>query len=358
MNNIVLLDYGSGGRASQRLISEMFLRHFDNPILRTLDDAARLELTGPLAMSTDSYVVDPIFFPGGNIGSLAVHGTINDVSMLGARPRYLSCAFILEEGLEMDVLERIVQTMGEAAREAGVAIVTGDTKVVPRGACDKIFINTTGIGEIIANPAPSGHRAQAGDAILISGSMGDHGLTILSQREGLNFAADIATDSAALNGVIAQLIEELGDIHVLRDPTRGGLATTLNEIASQSGVVCHILEDAIPVRESVRNGCSFLGLDPLYLANEGKLICIVPEEQAEKALAILRQGPHGDHAARIGTVLAPALSEGAEQNPNASLGASLGTGVRAKAGQVIMETPLGGHRLLSMLEGEQLPRIC
>ena len=185
MSETLLLDYGSGGRASQRLISELFVRYFDNPILRTLDDAARLELNGSLAMSTDSYVVDPIFFPGGNIGNLAVHGTVNDVAMLGARPRYISCAFILEEGLSMDTLEEIVKTMGLAAQEAGVSIVTGDTKVVPRGACDKIFINTTGIGEIVANPAPSGHRAKAGDAILVSGTMGDHGLTMLSHRQVL-----------------------------------------------------------------------------------------------------------------------------------------------------------------------------
>ncbi|AAS94809.1 hydrogenase expression/formation protein HypE [Nitratidesulfovibrio vulgaris] len=336
----LLLDYGSGGRASHRLISDLFLRHFDNPILGTLNDAARLDLTGPLAMSTDSYTVDPIFFPGGDIGTLAVHGTVNDVSMLGARPRYLSCGFILEEGLDMDILERVVASMGKAAREAGVFIVTGDTKVVPRGACDKMFINTTGIGEILVDPAPSGDRARPGDAILISGSMGDHGLTILSQRQGLNFAADVCSDSASLNRVVEKLVLEVGDIHVLRDPTRGGLATTLNEIAGQSQAVCHVLETAVPVRESVRNGCSFLGLDPLYLANEGKLICILPEERAEAALAVLREGPHGEHAARIGSVK------------------SVGELGAARAGQVVMETALGGHRLLSMLEGEQLPRIC
>lgn len=336
----LLLDYGSGGRASHRLISSLFLRHFDNPILGALNDAARIELTGPLAMSTDSYTVDPIFFPGGDIGTLAVHGTVNDVSMLGARPRYLSCGFILEEGLDMDILERVVASMGQAAREAGVSIVTGDTKVVPRGACDKIFINTTGIGEIIVEPAPSGDRARPGDAILISGSMGDHGLTILSQREGLNFSADVRSDSASLNRVVERLVLEVGDIHVLRDPTRGGLATTLNEIAGQSGAVCLVREDDIPVREAVRNGCSFLGLDPLYLANEGKLICILPEAKAEAALAILREGPHGEHAARVGTVKAA------------------GEAGAARSGQVVMETALGGHRLLSMLEGEQLPRIC
>lgn len=340
-SDTLLLDCGSGGRASHRLISEMFLRHFGNPILNTLDDAARIELSGALAMSTDSYVVDPIEFPGGNIGTLAVHGTINDVAMLGARPRYLSCGFILEEGLSMALLERIVASMGEAARSAGVAIVTGDTKVVPRGACDKIFINTTGIGEILVSPSPSGHRAAHGDAILLSGSMGDHGLTILSQREGLHFSADVASDSAALNTTVERLMQDITDVHVLRDPTRGGLATTLNEIAGQSGVICHIIEDAIPVREAVRNGCSFLGLDPLYLANEGKLICIVPQEHADKALAILRTAPHGEHAAQIGTIVAPEKAS-----------------FTARAGQVILETPLGGHRLLSMLEGEQLPRIC
>jgi hydrogenase expression/formation protein HypE len=236
----VLLDYGSGGKASHRLISELFLKHFDNPALNRLDDAALLELNGRVAMSTDSYTVDPIFFPGGDIGSLAVHGTVNDVAMLGARPLYLSSAFIMEEGLDMEVLERIVASMARAAREAGVVIVTGDTKVVPRGAVDKIFINTTGIGEILVDPAPQGSRARQGDAILISGSMGDHGLTILSQREGLSFEAPVESDSASLNHLILKLLERVGEIHVLRDPTRGGLATTLNEIAGQSnmGFVC------------------------------------------------------------------------------------------------------------------------
>lgn len=340
MSETLLLDYGSGGRASQRLVANLFVRHFDNPILGALNDAARLDITGPIAMSTDSYTVDPLFFPGGDIGTLAVHGTVNDVSMLGARPRYLSCGFILEEGLDMDVLERIVVSMAQAAREAGVLIVTGDTKVVPRGACDKVFINTTGIGEIIIDPAPSGHRAAPGDAVIISGTMGDHGLTVLSRREGLSFAADVASDSASLNHMVERLITEVGDIHVLRDPTRGGLATTLNEIAIQSQVVCRVRENAIPVRESVRNGCSFLGLDPLYLANEGKLICILPAEKADAALAVMRQHPKGADAVCIGTVLA---ADGA------------GPG---KAGQVILETVMGGHRLLSMLEGEQLPRIC
>ena len=318
MDDCLLLDAGSGGRASQRLVAQCFLRHFANPLLERLDDAALLrDLRGPLAMSTDSYTVTPLFFPGGSIGSLAVHGTVNDVSMLGAHPRYLSCAFILEEGLPLDVLERVVADMGRAARTAGVQIVTGDTKVVPRGACDKIFINTTGVGEIFTDPAPSGHNARPGDAVLVSGAMGDHGLTVMGSRESLSFLTDVASDSAPLNQMIADVIAAAGEVHVLRDPTRGGLATTLNEIAEQSQVCISLEEEHIPVHESVKSGCSFLGLDPLYLANEGKCICILPEEKAEAALAAMRASPYGTEAARI-----------------------------------------GGQRLLGMLEGAQLPRIC
>ena len=335
---VILLDHGSGGRASQRLIGELFLRHFDNPILAVMDDAARLEVSGPLAMSTDGYTVDPVEFPGGNIGSLAVHGTVNDVSMLGARPLFLSCAFILEEGLSLGLLERVVRSMALAAAEAGVRIVTGDTKVVPRGAADKIFITTTGIGEVFADPAPSGRGARPGDAVLVSGSMGDHGLTIMAQREGLSLDSSLSSDSAPLNRMVETLIGEVGDIHVLRDPTRGGLATTLNEIAAQSAAVCLVREKSIPIRAGVVSGCSVLGLDPLYLANEGKLICILPAEKAEQALAVMRRCEYGREAAIIGDVRAPSEN--------------------AKPGQVILETRLGGHRLLSMLEGEQLPRIC
>ena len=335
----VLLDHGSGGQASSRLISDLFFHYFSNPALNAMNDAARLDISGPVAMSTDSYTVDPLFFPGGDIGTLAVHGTVNDVSMLGARPLYLSCGFILEEGLPMETLERIVASMSVALQEAGVQIVTGDTKVVPRGCVDKVFINTTGIGEITACPEPAGDRAQAGDAVLVSGTMGDHGLTILSGRAGINFASDVQSDSAPLNSMVARLLDDVGDIHVLRDPTRGGLATTLNEIAGQSGLVCHLAESAVPVRESVKNGCALLGLDPLYLANEGKLICIVPQEKAEAALQLMRSLPYGEDAACVGTMRDPAESP-------------------ANAGQVVLETPLGGHRLLNMLEGEQLPRIC
>ncbi|MEG2173129.1 MAG: hydrogenase expression/formation protein HypE [Desulfovibrionaceae bacterium] len=335
----ILLDCGSGGKASQRLIQECFFKHFSNPILDVMDDAARLEIAGPIAMSTDSYTVTPLFFPGGSIGTLAVHGTVNDVSMLGAQPRYLSCAFIIEEGLPFADLETVVQDMASAAHEAKVLIVTGDTKVVPRGACDKLFINTTGIGTILTSPSPSGHSAQDGDAVLVSGPMGDHGLTIMLQREGLTFDSDVCSDSAPLNTLTTRLLQEIGDIHVLRDPTRGGLATTLNEIAEQSQHVIHIRESAIPVSESVKNGCSFLGLDPLYLANEGKLICILPAAKAESALALLRSEKYGTNAAIIGHV------QTAGKGP-------------ARAGQVVLETPLGGKRLLTMLEGAQLPRIC
>ena len=342
-SDTILLDCGSGGKASQRLIHDCFFRHFSNELLERMDDAALLDISGPIAMSTDSYTVTPLIFPGGSIGTLAVHGTVNDVAMLGARPLYLSCAFIIEEGLDMATLERVVEDMARAAAEAGVRIVTGDTKVVPRGMCDKLFINTTGIGTVLAKPAPSGHRAEAGDAVLVSGRMGDHGLTVMAQREGLSFVSDVASDSAPLNHMVADLLHSLGtagQIHVLRDPTRGGLATTLNEIAAQSAVAISVREDSVPISESVRNGCAFLGLDPLYLANEGKLICVVPEALAEQALEAMRKSPYGQDAARIGTVLAP------------------GADNKLRAGQVVLETPLGGKRLLSMLEGDQLPRIC
>ena len=338
MTKTLLLDCGSGGRASQRLINELFLEQFDNPILRTLDDAAKLELSGPIAMSTDGYTVTPLFFPGGNIGTLAVHGTVNDVSMLGARPRYLTCGFILEEGLDLDLLRKVVESMAEAARSAGVLIVSGDTKVVPRGACDKLFITTAGVGEILVDPSPSGSGARPGDAILVSGAVGDHGLAVLGQRDSLSFLQGVESDSAALNKMVERLMLEVGDIHVLRDPTRGGLATTLNEIAGQSGVVCSIEEASIPIHDAVRSGCDVLGLDPLYLANAGKMLCFVPEAKAQAALDVLRSEPQGREAARIGTVLEAVAP--------------------SRPGQVVLQTPIGGRRLLSMLEGDQLPRIC
>lgn len=334
MSDKVLLDYGSGGRASQRLISELFLEHLGNDELNRLNDAAELAMSGRVAMSTDSFVVDPIFFPGGNIGSLAVHGTVNDVAMMGAIPRYMTCAYILEEGLPMEDLERIVEAMGQAAKNAGVSVVSGDTKVVPKGAVDKIFINTTGIGDIIVDPAPSGDAARPGDAVLISGTIGDHGLTILGTREGLDFEAKVQSDSASLNHLLVKLVQELPEVHVLRDPTRGGLATTLNEITTSSNVCCELQENDLPIRPEVSGGCSILGLDPLYLANEGKFLCILPQEHADKALEIMRTDPLGKDACRIGTMT--------DANP----------------GKVVLVTQLGGKRLLNMLEGEQLPRIC
>lgn len=330
----VLLDYGSGGRASHRFVADLFFNYLGNDILARMDDAAVLSLTGPVAMSTDSFVVDPIFFPGGDIGSLAVHGTVNDVAMMGARPLFLTCGFILEEGLPMDDLAKIVASMGQAARDAGVRVVAGDTKVVPRGAADKIFINTTGIGEIMVDPAPSGHRAAIGDVVIVSGSMGDHGLAILSTREGLSFEAPVVSDSASLAGIVGKLLAAVPGVHVLRDPTRGGLATTLNEIAGQSNVGIELTQADIPIHPAVAGGCAVLGLDPLYLANEGKFLCIVPEDQAQAALAAITADPLGAGAKVVGRVTA--------DHP----------------GKVALVTPLGGKRLLGMLEGEQLPRIC
>ncbi|MDR2573852.1 MAG: hydrogenase expression/formation protein HypE [Desulfovibrio sp.] len=336
MKNGLLLDAGSGGQASRRLISECFFRHFANPLLERMDDAARLEeLRSPIAISTDAYTVTPLFFPGGSIGTLAVHGTVNDVAMLGARPQYLSCAFVLEEGLSLELLDRVVADMARAAEKAEVLIVTGDTKVVPRGACDKMFITTTGVGGIFADPAPSGHNARPGDAVLVSGAVGDHGLTIMGSRENLSFLTDVSSDSAPLNKMIAAVIERAGPVHVLRDPTRGGLATTLNEIAEQSGVSLVLEETNIPVHNSVQSGCACLGLDPLYLANEGKCICILPADRAEAALAAMRDFPCGAEAARIGAVTP------AEKKP-----------------RVILKTRIGGSRILSMPEGIPLPRIC
>ncbi len=341
-SDMLLLDHGSGGRASARLIKDIFMAAFDNPILGAMNDAALLDISGPLAMSTDTYTVDPMFFPGGDIGSLAVHGTVNDVAMLGARPEYLSCGFILEEGLPLDDLRRVAESMAEAAREAGVQIVTGDTKVVPRGGVDKIYINTTGLGRVLADPPPTGANARPGDAVLVSGPVGDHGMAVMVSRSGLAVNPDLKSDSAPLNRMVASIIAALGPKeppHVLRDPTRGGLATTLNEIAGQSGVNILLRESDIPVRECVRAAASIIGLDPLYLACEGRLICIVSETQAEAALAAMRAGPYGEGARRIGEVLDQPL-------PN------------KRSGQVVLQTALGGKRLLPMLEGEQLPRIC
>lgn len=335
MEELVLLDAGSGGRASQRLIGDIFVSKFANPVLASLDDAALISPASPrLAISTDSYTVTPLFFAGANIGSLAVNGTVNDVAMLGAKPLWLTAAFIIEEGLPIATLDQIACAMADAARAAGIKIITGDTKVTPKGTCDKIFITTTGIGEVICNSSPGGSRAEDGDIVILSGAVGDHGLAVMAGRENLSFLEDIESDCSPLNGIIEALIKDLEDIHTLRDPTRGGLATTLNEIAEQSEVCIEIDETRIPVHAAVREGSALLGLDPLYLANEGKFICILPQEQADKALEIIRGFDQGSEAAIIGKVS------------------------KRRPGSVILKTRLGGERLLGMLEGSPLPRIC
>lgn len=331
----ILLDHGSGGRSSHDLITRTVLPHFQNVFLNDLNDSASLELEGVrLAFTTDSYVVDPIFFPGGDIGSLAVCGTVNDLAMRGADPRYLSVAFILEEGFLLSHLERLLQSIAEAARQAGVQVVTGDTKVVPKGNADKIFINTAGIGLIPPGVDVAGQNARAGDVLLVSGTLGDHGMTILSKREGLAFESTLRSDVAPLNGLVHALLAVCPNLPVLRDPTRGGLATTLNEIAGQSRVSMEIWEESLPVSPEVQAAAEILGLDPLYLANEGKLVAVVPEAAADRVLTVMRQHPYGREAARIGRVLG--------DNP----------------GRVFMKTAIGGRRLIDMLTGEQLPRIC
>ncbi|MBI5601802.1 MAG: hydrogenase expression/formation protein HypE [Deltaproteobacteria bacterium] len=331
----ILLDHGSGGRASHELIEKVFVPRFQNPVLNDLNDSAVFELNGArLAFTTDSYVVDPIFFPGGDIGSLAICGTVNDLAMRGACPHYLSVGFIIEEGFPVKDLEQILFSMERAAREAGIYVVTGDTKVVPKGNVDKIFINTAGIGLIPEGIDIAGQNARLGDAVLVSGTIGDHGLTILSKREGLSFESTLKSDAAPLNHLVREMIETGAEIHVLRDPTRGGLATTLNEIARQSKVGIEIREEAVPIRESVAAAAEILGLDPFYIANEGKLIAILPALQAEAVLKVMKKNPYGQQAALIGEVKA--------ENP----------------GKVVLKTNIGGKRLMDMLAGEQLPRIC
>ncbi|MHC1742084.1 MAG: hydrogenase expression/formation protein HypE [Syntrophobacteraceae bacterium] len=331
----IQLDQGSGGRASHELVSGLFVAHFRNDFLDAMNDSAVLQVHGTrLAMTTDSYVVDPIVFPGGDIGSLAVHGTVNDLAMLGAEPLYLTAGFILEEGLELETLRYIVSSMSLAAKMAGVSIVAGDTKVVPRGKADKLFINTAGIGVISPNVQVGGSKARPGDAVIVSGTIGDHGMAVLCQREGLAFENEILSDSAPLHDMVARILEVCPDLHVLRDPTRGGLATTLNEIAQQSRVGIRMFEEMLPVRADVAGACEMLGLDPLYVANEGKLIAIMPAEDAESVLRCIRSHPLGANAVRVGEVT--------ETDP----------------GRVFLRTRIGGHRLIDMLRGEQLPRIC
>jgi hydrogenase expression/formation protein HypE len=343
-NSVILLAHGSGGKLSQDLVEKLFVRHFDNPTLLQLDDAAVVDLPPPpsaisqlrLALSTDSYVVSPLVFPGGDIGKLAVCGTVNDLSMSGARPLWLSAGFIIEEGLPLADLEQIVTSMAQAADEAGVQIVAGDTKVVDRGSADRLFINTAGVGVVPPGVAIAGDQACPGDMVLLNGTIGDHGMTIMTQREGLRFDSPLESDCAPLGGLVASLLAALppGSIHCLRDPTRGGLATALNELAARSSVGIEIAETALPVREAVRGACELLGLDPLYVANEGKLVAIAAPGAAEDAVATLRSHPYGREATVIGQVT--------EDHP----------------GRVVLRTALGARRLVDMLVGEQLPRIC
>ncbi len=335
-NDLILLGHGSGGRLSHQLLDELIIPVLSGTAPTGQNDAAILEqLAGQPAYTTDSFVVDPIFFPGGTIGSLAVHGTVNDLAMMGAEPLYLSVGLIIEEGFSKADLERILTDMRQAADQAGVRIVTGDTKVVPRGKADKIFITTSGIGVIKHDIPIHGANAQPGDCIIINGTLGDHGIAVMANREGLNVGTDIRSDSAALNSLVSEIIAVAGhDLHVLRDPTRGGVATTIKEIAQQSAVSVTLREEAIPVTPAVRGVCSILGLDPLFVANEGKLLAFVTPEAADSVLAAMKRHPLGKNAAVIGQV---------EEVP---------------AGRVRMETVIGGMRAVEMLAGEQLPRIC
>ena len=330
----ILLAHGSGGKLAHELVEKSLVKAFANPFLAKLDDSAVMDFSGRLAFTTDSYVVSPIFFPGGDIGKLAVCGTVNDLAMSGAKPLYLSLAFIIEEGLLQDELNEIVDSVRKAAQEAGVEIVTGDTKVVNRGSADKLFINTAGIGIIPEGVDISGDRARPGDKLILSGTIGDHGIAVLSQREGLSFSTQLKSDCAPLGNLVAEMLEASRDIHCLRDPTRGGLATTLNELAKQSKVNIRIEEAKIPVREEVLAACEMLGFDPLYVANEGKLVAIVSAKDADKILQAMRENHYGTGAAIIGEVKA--------EHP----------------GRVVMKTCLGASRIVDMLVGDLLPRIC
>ncbi len=336
-NGCVDLSHGAGGRASAQLIEQLFIAAFANPWLEARNDQACLSIPttpGRLVISTDAHVISPLFFPGGDIGSLSVHGTINDVAMSGAVPLCLAASFILEEGFPLADLRRIVNSMAQAAQDAGVPIVTGDTKVVERGKGDGVFITTTGTGWVDNSLKISGDQAVPGDVVLVSGYLGDHGIAILAQRENMKFSSPMESDTAALHGLVRDMVSVSQNIHVLRDPTRGGLASTLNEIAHQSGVGICLEESAIPIRDKVAAACEFLGLDPLYIANEGKLICICPAAEAEIILQAMRQHPLGKDAAQIGQVQEDAHC------------------------YVQMRTQLGGRRMVDWLAAEQLPRIC
>ncbi len=330
----ILLAHGSGGKLGHDLVEKGFLPSFDNPLLSKLDDSAVFDARGRLAFTTDSYVVTPIFFSGGDIGKLAVCGTVNDLSMSGATPLYLSVSFIIEEGFSLSDLSRIVTSIQQATDEAEVKVVTGDTKVVNRGSADGLFINTAGVGIIPDGVDISGSNARVGDKVILSGPIGEHGIAIMSEREGLKFASPVISDCAPLNKLVSEMLEVSSEIHCLRDPTRGGLATTLNEFATQSKVGILIHEDAIPVQNAVRAACEMLGFDPLYVANEGRLVAVVAPDDAERIVQKMRQNKYAAEATIIGEI--------AEEHP----------------GRVVMRTRLGASRIVDMLVGELLPRIC
>ena len=333
--NTILLDHGSGGKLSHRLITDLVLPIFDNAILSPLHDGAVFDMDGQrLAFSTDTFVVDPIFFPGGSIGDLAVNGTVNDLAMCGAEPLYLSVGLIIEEGFSRKDLEKILKNMNNAAEKASVKVVTGDTKVVPKGSVDKIFVNTSGIGKIPHGVDISSRNARAGDKIILSGTMGDHGVAVLTQREGMTFDIPVKSDTAPLNHMVERMVSVCPDIHVLRDPTRGGVGTALNEIAGKSNVGIEIYEEKIPLKDAVAGICELLGFDPLYVANEGKLIAFVAPDHAGKVLTAIKKDEFGKDACIIGEVIS--------DHP----------------GRVMMKTRIGGIRIVDMLTGDQLPRIC
>lgn len=334
MDDRILLAHGSGGKLSHELVEKKLLPFLANPALNKLDDSAIFEASGRLAFTTDGYVVNPIFFPGGDIGKLAVCGTVNDLSMNGAKPLYLSLSAIIEEGLLLSELEQIMQSIKKAAEEAGVSIIAGDTKVVNRGQADKLFITTSGVGVIPTGVDISGANARAGDKVLLSGTIGDHGIAVMSQREGLRFSMTLESDCAPLNKLVSQMLEVSSRIHCLRDPTRGGLATTLNELAQQSKVGILVDEAKIPVKEDVKAACELLGLDPLYVANEGKLVAIADPADTDKILTQMKKNSYGRNAAIIGEV------------------------TDEYRGKVVMKTKLGPSRIVDMISGELLPRIC
>lgn len=329
----ILLSHGSGGKLTHRLLSEIVFPAFRNPYLDKADDSAVVELKGRTAFTTDSFVINPIFFPGGDIGKLAVCGTVNDLTVMAAAPRFLTAACIVEEGFLIDDFKKIINSMAKAAKESGAVIVGGDLKVVEKGACDGIFINTSGVGTLAKGPAVSGNRARPGDCVIINGFIGDHGAAVMASRKDYGLKTSVQSDCCPLNGLVANMLGAKCPIHVMRDPTRGGVATTLNEIAQSSRVSIQINEEQLPVRDAVRGFSEILGIDPLYLANEGKLLTICPQSSAQKLLTVMRRHRYGKHARVIGTVT--------KGEPH-----------------LLLRTAIGSTRILDMLTGEQLPRIC